>query len=101
MTRLRTWAPRWVPGSGRNSAMRRRAMSFKLSVFSFILIVLLTTSATVLAQNGGASAGPAPEEVIRGGYLIHQSTDVGYRFSELSGSGHQYDTLVNLHSGGR
>ncbi len=35
------------------------------------------------------------------GYAIHQSVDLGYRYTSRDGSGAMYDTLVNLQSGPR
>ena len=36
-----------------------------------------------------------------GGYIIHQSMDLGVRDSEVTGSSGMYGTLVNLHTGPR
>jgi hypothetical protein len=37
----------------------------------------------------------------RGGYQIHSSVELGYRTSDVNGSGDMYDTLVNLQTGPR
>jgi hypothetical protein len=76
-------------------------MSYKLSCLLSVLIVVFLGSGSTLAQSGSQSQPGNPEEVTRGGYVIHQSTEVGYRFSDQTGSGDLYNTLVNLHSGGR
>jgi hypothetical protein len=36
-----------------------------------------------------------------GGYQIHQSIELGYRTTDVTGSGDMYDTLVNLQTGPR
>ncbi|HEY2913787.1 MAG TPA: hypothetical protein VGK21_10545, partial [Candidatus Angelobacter sp.] len=43
--------------------------------------------------------GPAGTE--SGGYLIHQSIEIGYRGSDVTGSQAMYNTLVDLPSGPR
>ena len=43
----------------------------------------------------------APAEKIVGGYLVHQSLEVGGRITTVSGSAPMWDTLVNQGSGGR
>ncbi|HKS73177.1 MAG TPA: hypothetical protein VJQ82_08270 [Terriglobales bacterium] len=76
-------------------------MSRQRSRYLVLLLVLFATSSQLLAQTGASGQGSTPEEVIRGGYVIHQSTEIGYRFHDDTGSGDMYNTLVNLHSGGR
>ena len=44
---------------------------------------------------------PAPKEKIMGGYIVHQSIDLGGHIAEHSGSDPVYSTLVNLESGPR
>jgi hypothetical protein len=46
-------------------------------------------------------AAAEPAEKISHGYLIHQSLEVGGRFTTVSGSTPMWDTLVNQTSGGR
>ena len=68
------------------------------------LSMLLIVSALAGAQtpSGGTSGtGQNPEGVTSAGYVIHQSTEIGYRVNEVTGSGTMYDTLVNLQSGPR
>jgi len=49
-----------------------------------------------------AATPPAePESVTRGGYQIHSSVELGYRSTDVIGSGDMYDTLVNLQTGPR
>jgi hypothetical protein len=37
----------------------------------------------------------------RGGYVIHQSVEIGYRVSDITGSEQMYNTLVDLRTGPR
>jgi hypothetical protein len=53
------------------------------------------------AANGGQTPSGEPEGVIRDGYLIHSSGEVGYRSTDVTGSPAMYDTLVDLQSGPR
>jgi hypothetical protein len=57
----------------------------------------------LFAQSSSAGQNPSgePEGVTSGGYLIHSSVEVGYRSSNVTGSGDMYDTLVNLQTGPR
>jgi hypothetical protein len=51
-----------------------------------------------------ATAPPPPSEpdgVTRGEYQIRSSVEVGYRSNDVTGSGHMYDTLVDLKTGPR
>ena len=78
------------------------------SRFTIVLIILVSglmmlSSGILFAQSSGAGqASPAePEGVTSGGYLIHSSVEVGYRSTDVNGSGNMYDTLVNLQTGPR
>jgi hypothetical protein len=77
------------------------------TVIAVILSGLLASSPLMLfAQTPSPSAPPPatsaePEGVTSGGYLIHSSGEIGYRSSNVTGSGDMYDTLVNLQSGPR
>ena len=42
-----------------------------------------------------------PDGVTSGGYRIHSSVELGYRYNNVTGSGDMYDTLVNLQTGPR
>ncbi|MGH9498601.1 MAG: hypothetical protein ACRD3L_05615 [Terriglobales bacterium] len=46
-------------------------------------------------------ANAEPEGVTSGGYLIHSSIELGYRYNNITGSDNMYDTLVNMHTGPR
>src|ERR1022692_2184072 len=75
--------------------LRKLALQFMLAV---LLWSLMASAPTWLHAQTSAGQNP-PEEpvgVARGGYLIHQSIELGYRSTDVSGSGDMYDTLVNL-----
>ena len=61
---------------------------------------LLSLAAAAQTANSSPSSGP-PEGWEGAGYTIHQSTEIGYRVSDLSGSEQMYNTLVNLRQGPR
>ena len=61
----------------------------------------MTVASLLLAAGSQGQEAPAPKEVVEGGYVIHQSVDLGGRIVDTSGSGAMYDTLVNLSSGPR
>jgi hypothetical protein len=69
--------------------------------------MIVSSRETLFAQTPTASPIPAPaataepDGVTRGGYQIHQSVELGYRTTDVTGSGDMYDTLVNLQSGPR
>jgi hypothetical protein len=67
--------------------------------------MIVSSPETLFAQTPTASPNPGPpaepEGVTGGGYLIHSSGDVGYRSTDVTGSGDMYDTLVNLQGGPR
>src|SRR5690242_17248546 len=54
--------------------------------------------ATGLAQE---TPSQTPEEKVIGGYITHQSVDVGGHIVDQSGSGPMYNTLINIHTGPR
>jgi len=67
-----------------------------------VIVLLLNIAAT--AQTAGSNTGqsqPQPEGWEGSGYVIHQSTEIGYRASDITGSEQMYNTLVNLRSGPR
>lgn len=67
-----------------------------------VIVLLLNIAAT--AQTAGSNPGqsqPQPEGWEGSGYVIHQSTEIGYRASDITGSEQMYNTLVNLRSGPR
>jgi hypothetical protein len=52
-------------------------------------------------QTSTTSETSSKPEVIQVGYVIHQSTELGYRFQSRTGSDAMYETLVDLHQGPR
>ena len=67
-----------------------------------MIVVLLNFSARAQTAGGGTSqAQAAPEVVERGGYVIHQSVEIGYRVSDQTGSEQMYNSLVDLRTGPR
>src|SRR5690242_18474913 len=68
----------------------------------FMIVVLLAFAAQAQTTGSAASqSATAPEGWEGGGYVVHQSLEIGYRASDVVGSQDMYDTLVNLQSGPR
>jgi hypothetical protein len=67
------------------------------------ILLLLNLSASAQSGSGAGDQTPPqqPEGWEHGGYLFHQSIEVGYRGSDVTGSEQMYNTLVNLRSGPR
>src|SRR6266436_2004104 len=71
-------------------------------VICLLLLPILTLSLPFHAMaQAGQDSTPPPPEVVSGGYVIHQSMDLGVRVSDNTGSLAMYDTLVNLQTGPR
>jgi len=73
---------------------------------SIWLVVILLSPALVLAQAGAAGTPPTGPAAAAEGkeisdYHVEQSIELGYRFSEVRGSGAMYDTFLNQHEGPR
>jgi hypothetical protein len=68
------------------------------ALWSLLVLSLLLPSAT---WSQSASSAAPPEEVLYGGYRIHQSIEAGYRFSDVNGSESMFNNLINLHEGPR
>jgi len=69
-----------------------------------IVLMILLLNIVARAQTAGSSPGQsqsAPEGWEGGGYVIHQSIEIGYRASDITGSQQMYNTLVDLRSGPR
>jgi len=69
-----------------------------------IALIVLICNVAGAAQNAGSNAGQGqsqPEGWESRGYVIHQSMEIGYRASDITGSEQMYNTLVNLRSGPR
>jgi hypothetical protein len=88
-------------------------MSFsRLCIFALAAILVTAGVAAGFGQGQPDAGKPAPPvsekkpaaepaEKISHGYLVHQSLEVGGRFTTTSGSTAMWDTLVNQGSGGR
>jgi len=66
----------------------------------FIALLNLAAGAQTAGSNSGQSQAQ-PEVVERGGYVIHQSVEIGYRVSDVTGSEQMYNSLVDLRTGPR
>jgi hypothetical protein len=78
-------------------------ISCQLRIRHFLLVVMLLNLAA-RAQTAGSNAGQSqtqPEGWETNGYQVHQSVELGYRVSDVSGSIPMYNTLVDLRSGPR
>ena len=82
---------------------RRIAMALAALLCAMIVSSPETLSAQTPTANPTAPPAPPaePDSVTRGGYQIHQSIELGYRSTDVSGSGDMYDTLVDLQTGPR
>jgi hypothetical protein len=91
----------------------KRRIATALAVFACATAMIVCSPETLFAQTPTATPAPVPtaspapaapaepDGITRGGYQIHQSIELGYRTTDVSGSGDMYDTLVNLQSGPR
>ena len=93
----------------------KRRIALDLAALFLALTIVMTmvvcSSETLLAQTPTTSPIPTPapaptppaepDGITSNGYQIHSSIDLGYRSSEVTGSGDMYDTLVDLQSGPR
>ncbi|HKN16649.1 MAG TPA: hypothetical protein VJX47_06885 [Candidatus Sulfotelmatobacter sp.] len=75
-------------------------MSFRSEIL-LLIIFLLPMSTMAQSPADAQDQSPEPDGVKSGGYIIHQSIDLGVRDSEVTGSSGMYGTLVNLHTGPR
>jgi len=70
----------------------------------FMIVVFLNLSATTqtTGSDTNQSQPPSqPEAWEHGGYVIHQSVEIGYRASDVTGSQQMYNSLVDEQSGPR
>lgn len=71
--------------------------------FMQLLATVALLALTAIAQNqGNANQSPSqPEGWETSGYVVHQSVEIGYRATDVTGSRQMYNTLVNLRTGPR
>src|SRR5215471_14317722 len=77
-----------------------RSDSFRSGLREMAAIVLIVMI-SAMARAQAAPPPQQPEEKTIGGYVTHQTLEVGGHIVEQSGSGPTYNTLVNIHSGPR
>jgi len=67
-----------------------------------VIIALLNLAAGAqIAGNNSGQNQALPEVWEHGGYVIHQSVEIGYRVSDITGSEQMYNSLVDLRTGPR
>ncbi len=91
------------PASGLTSWSHRGNCALVLFLAALAAVLVMSSSSLLLAQSAsaGQNLSAEPDGVISGSYRIHSSGELGYRSSDISGSGDMYDTLVNLQTGPR
>jgi len=90
------WRRRWLCG-----VTGKARVPDAFLCLTALLLALAGLSAAQSAPAGGQSQPSPTEGVSSGGYLIHSSVDLGYRYANVTGSGDMYDSLEDLHSGPR
>ena len=75
--------------------------SSQIKASAFLMAVVLLHVAAKAQSGGSSGQTQTPEAWEHGGYLIHQSMEIGYRVSDVTGSVPMYNTLVDLRSGPR
>jgi hypothetical protein len=102
-----------LPADARRSSVAawdpaKRRIATALGVLLWTVIMIVSSPEMVLGQTPAASPAPTatpapaePEGKIYAGYQIHSSIELGYRSTDVIGSGDMFDTLVNLQTGPR
>jgi opacity protein-like surface antigen len=72
-----------------------------ISLWAFTLAVCIAVSAQDATTAQEPQQPAASTGKIMGGYVVHQSVDLGGHIAEHSGSDPMYDTLINIQSGPR
>jgi hypothetical protein len=99
----------------RSSAVARVQSKRRMAIVPAALLcaMIMWSHETLVAQTPAASPAPVPtagtapapsvepDGITRDGYQIHSSVELGYRSTDVTGSGDMYDTLVNLQTGPR
>ena len=76
--------------------MSYRRGAGRLGLCAFALAAFAVTQAQDTAQQTGASPDKNSPDKVVGGYVIHQSIDIGGHIKEKSGSPQMWATLVNI-----
>ena len=73
------------------------------ALFLGMLVAMFLAAACLAVAQNPANPFPTPaaQMSVPKGYVIHESIDMGGRYSNQAGSGSMYDTMVNLQSGPR
>jgi len=100
MTRQKTLADSTI-GSFAERSFRSQTMKCRRCIFLCCMALFLTSPVLGFAQSSSGTDPASQEGVSAAGYTIHTTTELGYRFSDRTGSPDMYDTLVNLHQGPR
>ncbi len=72
-----------------------------IAVGTAVAFAIMLTGAAFGQSASQVAPAPETQMSIPSGYTIHQSIDMGARYSNQVGSGAMYDTLVNLQTGPR
>lgn len=71
----------------------------------WLLVAVLLAPSWALAQAGPTKTAPTDAAAAEGkdlsDYHVEQSIELGYRFSDVKGSGSMFDTFINQHEGPR
>jgi hypothetical protein len=90
------------------SFARRRSLRVNPSLVRWVCaalasVLVVSTPALLWAQSSGASHNSStdPDGINAAGYVVHSSIELGYRSTDVTGSGAMFDTLVDLQTGPR
>jgi len=90
------------PEQSRSGSPAERSSALACGFAALFFLFTLSAPTILLAQSPHSSPAAAePDGVTTAGYEIHSSFELGYRSTDVAGSGDMYDTLVNLQSGPR
>jgi hypothetical protein len=101
-SRRRAEKPVAAPGRAHRRQCARRLV--RKSAWFFLMVLIAPALALAQATAGGTQAGntaAAAEGKEISDYHVEQSIELGYRFSDVNGSGAMFDTFINQHAGPR
>ena len=75
--------------------------SLRTIVGQWLLVAVLPGMLSAQSSSAGQNSPSGTEGVNTGGYVMHSSIEMGYRYTDRTGSNDMYDTLVNLQTGPR